>query len=185
MRRLVLILFVVLATGCDQTAEPLDSTGPSSPTESTTGPPPPQRVKVPKVKGLNVSDARSTLRSAGLHPVVGGKLYSDQRRGTVLRQAVGPGTEVRPDRVVRLIIAKPIPQPVNGNPWGYNFVCCRNIYNPPGAFCSFFNCIPYFSSGNGFVIQCEDGAFSQSGGISGSCSSHGGNGRELLSMPGG
>jgi hypothetical protein len=29
------------------------------------------------------------------------------------------------------------------------------------------------------VIQCKDGTFSKSGGVRGSCSSHGGNGRTL------
>ncbi len=43
-------------------------------------------------------------------------------------------------------------------------------------FCSSHSCIPNFPSGNGAVIQCADGQYSHSGGISGSCSSHGGNG---------
>jgi len=97
----------------------------------------------------------------------------------VVGQGVVPGTEVRPHRPIQLTVAKPFPRPVYGNPWGYNFKCCGFIYDPPAAFCSYFNCIPYFSSGVGYVIQCQDGAFSQLGGESGSCSSHGGNRRPL------
>lgn len=65
------------------------------------------------------------------------------------------------------------------NPWGYNFTCCQLIYSPPSNFCSYFACIDNFWNGVGSVIQCTDGMFSQSGGRSGSCSHHGGNGRAL------
>jgi hypothetical protein len=85
----------------------------------------------------------------------------------------------------------PVPQPtapppppvatgVNGNPWGYNFDCCNFIYSPPTNFCSYFSCISSFWNGNGYVMQCQDGTFSKSGGIQGSCSRHGGNQRALL-----
>jgi uncharacterized protein YraI len=65
------------------------------------------------------------------------------------------------------------------NPWGYNFTCCKFIYSPPPNFCSYFGCIENFWKGNGYVIQCKDGTFSKSGGLKGSCSSHGGNNRPL------
>ena len=45
--------------------------------------------------------------------------------------------------------------------------------------CSYLRCIPNFWNGKGYVIQCQDGMFSKSGGIQGSCSHHGGNGRTL------
>ena len=76
----------------------------------------------------------------------------------------------------------PTPVPasgVNGNPWGYNWSCCNLIYSPPSNFCSYFACIGNFWNGVGYVIQCKDGMFSKSGGRSGSCSSHGGNGQPL------
>jgi PASTA domain-containing protein len=181
------LIFALSATTCDGNDGPSGSTptGAAHSTGSATEPPQLERVEVPTVEGLLLANARSRLRSAELHPVVAGKTYSFARRGTVFRQSLDPGTEVRPDRVVRLTITKPFPPPVNGNPWLYNFACCRHIYDPPAAFCSYFNCIPYFSSGVGYVIQCEDGAFSQSGGRSGSCSSHGGNWRPILRIPGG
>jgi hypothetical protein len=67
------------------------------------------------------------------------------------------------------------------NPWGYNF-CGRGSYisSPPSSFCSYFDCIPSFwESTNGYVMQCDDGMYSHSGGRSGSCSHHGGNNRAL------
>jgi hypothetical protein len=34
--------------------------------------------------------------------------------------------------------------------------------------------IPYYDQGNGYRVQCSDGTYSQSGGIQGACSHHGG-----------
>jgi hypothetical protein len=46
----------------------------------------------------------------------------------------------------------------------------------PGTadFCTTHDCIASFDSGNGSIVQCNDGQWSQSGGLSGACSSHGG-----------
>jgi hypothetical protein len=41
-------------------------------------------------------------------------------------------------------------------------------------FCSTHNCIENFPDGNGYVVQCVDGEWSHSGGLSGACSGHGG-----------
>jgi hypothetical protein len=66
------------------------------------------------------------------------------------------------------------------NPWGYTFCGGSVIGTPPASFCSVFACIPSFwNQTNGYVVQCRDGLFSHSGGVRGSCSSHGGNGRTL------
>jgi hypothetical protein len=42
------------------------------------------------------------------------------------------------------------------------------------AFCTAHACIPNFPNGNGTVVQCVDGEYSHSGGLSGACSDHGG-----------
>ncbi len=34
--------------------------------------------------------------------------------------------------------------------------------------------IPYYEEGDGYRVQCADGTYSQSGGIQGACSHHGG-----------
>jgi len=82
---------------------------------------------------------------------------------------------------------KPVPQPTAtpgpyGNPWGYDFRPGNLIYSPPSAFCSYFPCIPSFwTSTNGYVVQCVDMDFSHSGGREGVCSRHGGYYRTLYS----
>lgn len=86
--------------------------------------------------------------------------------------------------VVRKPVPTPTPKPVtgvNGNPWGYNFTLGNYIYNPPAAFCTYFACINNFDNGVGYVNECNDGMYSQSGGIRGDCSYHGGEERPLYS----
>src|SRR5258708_15355821 len=82
----------------------------------------------------------------------------------------------------------PTPRPCGNagcNAWNYDFTSGNLIYYPPGSFCSYFACIASFygsdDPGDGYVVQCVDGQYSQSGGESGSCSHHGGNGRTLYS----
>jgi hypothetical protein len=70
---------------------------------------------------------------------------------------------------------------VNGNPWGYNFTCCNVIGSPPSNFCTYFNCIPSFPNGTGYVVECLDATYSKSGGIVGACSVHNGVWRPLYS----
>jgi hypothetical protein len=46
---------------------------------------------------------------------------------------------------------------------------------PSGAsFCNSHACIANFDNGNGYIVQCNDGMWSHSGGLSGACSYHGG-----------
>ncbi|HEU0072575.1 MAG TPA: hypothetical protein VFS30_01050 [Dehalococcoidia bacterium] len=44
----------------------------------------------------------------------------------------------------------------------------------PGDFCSTHECIDNFENGKGYIVQCNDGKWSQSGGRQGACSQHGG-----------
>ena len=61
------------------------------------------------------------------------------------------------------------------NPWAYTFCGGRLIYSPPASFCNYFNCIASFwSSTNGYVVECVDGKYSHSGGVQGACSQHSG-----------
>lgn len=85
---------------------------------------------------------------------------------------------------------QPTPTPVpcgdaGCNPWGYNFEAGNLIYSPPSGFCSYFNCIPTFvepdDPGDGYVVECQDSTFSQSGSERGACSYHGGVARPLYS----
>ena len=85
---------------------------------------------------------------------------------------------------------QPPPKPtscpgINCNPWGYNFSPGSLIYNPPSNFCDYFDCIASFwgadDPGDGYVNECVDGTYSQSGGEHGDCSYHGGEWRPLYS----
>jgi hypothetical protein len=44
----------------------------------------------------------------------------------------------------------------------------------PADFCSTHDCIPNFDNGTGYIVQCNDGMWSHSGGRPGACSYHGG-----------
>ena len=76
-------------------------------------------------------------------------------------------------------------QATNGNPWCYNFLLGKLIYSPPAGFCTYFACIPSFvepdDPGDGYIVQCRDGLFSQAGGERGACSHHGWVSRPLYS----
>ena len=65
------------------------------------------------------------------------------------------------------------------NPWDYTFCAGSFITAPPATFCNYFNCIANFWNGRGYVMECSDATYGKSGGISGSCSQHGGNFRAL------
>ncbi|GAA0403483.1 hypothetical protein AB0875_09565 [Micromonospora gifhornensis] len=65
------------------------------------------------------------------------------------------------------------------NPYGYNFCGGSRIYSPAAGVCSYFSCINNFSNGKGYMIECNDGMVSMSGGRPGSCSYHGGNRRTV------
>src|SRR4029077_204404 len=66
------------------------------------------------------------------------------------------------------------------NPWGYNFCGGAYIFKPPSNFCTYFVCIgTFWSTTNGYVAECFDGAYSHSGGQRGVCSHHGGEWRPL------
>ena len=69
-------------------------------------------------------------------------------------------------------VVQPHAIPVPRNPWGYNFVRGKLIKAPPVKFCNYFKCIPNFSKGKGYVVECRDAMYSKSGGLVGVCSGH-------------
>lgn len=50
-------------------------------------------------------------------------------------------------------------------------------------FCASHPCVGNFSKGAGAVVQCTDGEWSHSGGLSGACSNHGGENASTASVP--
>jgi hypothetical protein len=47
-------------------------------------------------------------------------------------------------------------------------------HSTDAQFCATHQCIRNFPNGNGTIVQCVDGEWSHSGGLSGACSDHGG-----------
>ena len=59
------------------------------------------------------------------------------------------------------------------NPFGYNFCGVgMYVYVPAASTCRYFNCIGNFPNGQGYMVECDDGTYSMSGGIEGACSDH-------------
>jgi hypothetical protein len=138
-------------------------------------------ARIPRLTGLSRQDARATLRDRKL--VVGRvrEVASTKPQGTVLSQSKAIGRVVAPGTKVNLKVVDPHVCGAPLNPWCFSVnVGGSIIYRAPADLCLYINCITTFwSSTDGYVIQCGDGAFSHSGGVSGSCSSHGGNRRPL------
>ncbi|GII93124.1 hypothetical protein Ssi02_33550 [Sinosporangium siamense] len=65
------------------------------------------------------------------------------------------------------------------NNWGLHYCASPGnlVTSAPAGLCDsgIFECIPNFNNGTGHIVVCSDGKLSKSGGIGGSCSSHGGN----------
>jgi hypothetical protein len=67
------------------------------------------------------------------------------------------------------------------NPFGYNFCGTGGyVYSPAAGVCTYFQCIANFTNGHGYLVECIDGKYSKSGGVSGACSRHGGESRPVL-----
>ena len=61
------------------------------------------------------------------------------------------------------------------NPLGYNYCGHGSLIRAPSPdTCRYFQCIPNWGNGKGYMEDCEDGDVSMSGGRQGSCSYHGG-----------
>ena len=167
MARVLFSLCLALAISCgtpstsrDQSAiNALPTTAQASPASATTVPTnTPAAAVSPTLLPTVAPAAAPTLAPTGAP--------------TIARTAAPTPRPATPAPVVNLCGAA-------ANPWNYTFCSGSFITNPPSAFCSYFTCIASFATGNGYVMQCVDTTFGKSGGISGSCSGHGGNSRAL------
>lgn len=78
--------------------------------------------------------------------------------------------------------SKPAAPPTSGSPGTPATTSAPPTVEGPGStshgtdaqFCTSHQCIKNFSNGNGYIVQCQDGKWSHSGGSSGACSDHGG-----------
>jgi hypothetical protein len=178
---LVIAFLLVLAASC--TPAPADDFPSPLPSRSLSpGPSPSPIFQMPNVVGMVYADAVDALHVRGFKIKKATKYSTSIPPQQVLKQSRKVGSIVPVGSVVTLTIAIPIPPPVNGNPWGYNWGCCDKIFDPPADFCSFFDCVLTFHNGTSFVVQCQDDLFSATGGSKQTCSGHDGHKRTLL-MP--
>lgn len=175
-------MLLLLAVACARTAAS-DTLSPLPPLPTTPSPSPsPTPVfEVPNVVGVAYSDAKDTLKAIGFKVKRESKYTSTVAAEQVMAQSKDAGALLPLGSVVKLTVAVAFPAPVNGNPWGYNFACCKKIFSPPSDFCTFFSCVSTFHSGLGYVVQCDDGQYSLTGGeAKKTCSSHEGYQRTLF-----
>jgi PASTA domain len=182
VRRSILGIALLVAVAAACTAAPaadfpIASLTPRLPSPS---PSPSPILQMPDVTGLAYADAADVLHARGFKVKKERKYSASSQPQEVLKQSRKVGEIVPVGSVVTLTIAIPIPPAINGNPWGYNWGCCHQILDPPADFCSFFACVLTFHNGTGFVVQCEDGQFSLTGGTGReTCISHKGYKRTL------
>jgi hypothetical protein len=65
------------------------------------------------------------------------------------------------------------------NKWYFTFCTGPPVTNPPYDFCRTFPCVDGFFKGDGYVVECNDGLYSATGGQPDACSGHGGVRRAL------
>ncbi|MCX5069437.1 hypothetical protein OOJ91_26680 [Micromonospora lupini] len=58
------------------------------------------------------------------------------------------------------------------NPLGYDFCGGTRVRRPAAEVCDWFECVPQFWAGRGYLVQCRDGAVSLTGGRAGACADH-------------
>ncbi|MEH1165512.1 hypothetical protein V6V47_09005 [Micromonospora sp. CPCC 205539] len=58
------------------------------------------------------------------------------------------------------------------NPLGYDYCGGPRIRKPAAEVCDWFDCVPQFWAGRGYLVQCRDGAVSLTGGTSRACAEH-------------
>ncbi|WP_433129865.1 hypothetical protein ACQPWW_05820 [Micromonospora sp. CA-240977] len=58
------------------------------------------------------------------------------------------------------------------NPLGYGFCGGTRIRRPAAEVCDWFDCVPQFWAGRGYLVQCRDGSVSLAGGSAKACAAH-------------
>ncbi|MEU4470247.1 hypothetical protein [Micromonospora sp. NPDC023888] len=58
------------------------------------------------------------------------------------------------------------------NPLGYGFCGGTRIRRPAAEVCDWFDCVPQFWAGRGYLVQCRDGSVSLAGGRANVCGEH-------------
>ncbi|GAB3063492.1 hypothetical protein [Micromonospora schwarzwaldensis] len=100
---------------------------------------------------------------------------------------VRPSTSPEPRRTRPASPRDAVPQPATArrcgapvNPFGYDFCGGDRIRKPAAGVCDWFECVPGFWSGRGWLVQCRDGAISRTGGQRDACAGNRGPRRTLF-----
>jgi hypothetical protein len=176
-----LVVLLALAVACTRSAPADVLLSPVPPFHTPPGPPPSPILQMPSVVGMAFGDARDVLKARGFTVKRNDRYLSNVTPERVLNQSPKVGSIVDFGATIKLTVVTAFPAPVNGNPWGYNWACCKKILTPPTDFCTFFACVTTFNNGTGYVVQCQDDLFSATGGSKQACSGHNGRKRTLLS----
>ena len=185
MRRQILLLALValVGAGCSKASAGFPSLSPIPTPPSVTATHTPI-LQMPNVVGMQFADAKDALKAKGFAVAKKQKYSSTVPKDEVTAQSKKVGAILAVGTEVTLTVAQAIPGPVNGNPWGYNFGCCKKIFTPPSDFCTWFTCVTTFYNGEGFVVQCDDLQYSLTGGTHQVCAAHDGYKRTLLDPSG-
>jgi hypothetical protein len=164
----VLLMCVIAVLLPDPAVTPVPPSDIAAGTTTTT-PAGPELVTQPTPKPPSPSSTTSTATASAEAPTAAAPKPTTVRPRAKLKPTSKPA---------------PKPKPVNlcgapKNPLGYNFCGGSQIRTPDFDACTYFDCIDAFWDGKGYMIQCDDGMVSMSGGRQGSCSHHGGNRRTV------
>ncbi|MEU1585569.1 hypothetical protein [Micromonospora sp. NPDC005710] len=92
---------------------------------------------------------------------------------------IGPALALRPPLPKPSTSPRPSPSATQGprcgapeNPLGYGFCGGTRIRRPAAEVCDWFDCVPQFWAGRGYLVQCRDGSVSLAGGRSTACDEH-------------
>ncbi|MCG5459772.1 hypothetical protein PSH03_005561 [Micromonospora sp. PSH03] len=119
---------------------------------------------------------------------------SDPTRGAEVASAATPAPTSAAPALIRpagpaLALKTPPPKPTKSprpstsatqgprcgapeNPLGYGFCGGTRIRKPAAEVCDWFDCVPQFWAGRGYLVQCRDGSVSLAGGRSNACAEH-------------
>ena len=182
-RRLPSLLVLLLLAACARSVadEPPPIPVPPRPASPSPAASPSPILQMPNTVGMVYKDAKETLTGRGFTVRRYNRYSTSEKPERVLKQSRKVGSILEAGTTIFLTVAIPIPPPVNGNPWGYNWGCCKEIKDPPSDFCSYFACVATFHNGEGYVVQCDDDQFSMTGGEGkATCISHDGYKRTLF-----
>lgn len=90
------------------------------------------------------------------------------------------GAAGTPPAAASIAATSPAPRPSTcgapSNPYGFSF--CAGVIvlwaDLPGDICLYFRCTPTFWTGEGYLVQCHNGRYSMTGGLTNACSGYGG-----------